>query len=177
MKSIHRLALAGTLAATFATTQAHATDTSVNMHMVDSDGVGQSIGEVRVRETAHGLLFEPELEQLDPGFHGFHVHQHETCKPEMKDGSMTAAAAAGGHFDPTDAGAHKGPYEDGHLGDLPALYVNEEGKAEVPVLAPRLKRIEEIQDHALMIHAQGDNYSDDPQPLGGGGARVACGVI
>ena len=28
-----------------------------------------------------------------------------------------------------------------------------------------------------MIHAGGDNYSDQPQPLGGGGARIACGVI
>jgi len=28
-----------------------------------------------------------------------------------------------------------------------------------------------------MIHAGGDNYADQPAPLGGGGARVACGVI
>ena len=27
-----------------------------------------------------------------------------------------------------------------------------------------------------MIHAGGDNYSDHPEALGGGGARVACGV-
>jgi len=28
-----------------------------------------------------------------------------------------------------------------------------------------------------MIHAGGDNMSDKPEPLGGGGARYACGVI
>jgi Cu-Zn family superoxide dismutase len=28
-----------------------------------------------------------------------------------------------------------------------------------------------------MIHEGGDNYSDEPAPLGGGGARIACGVI
>lgn len=28
-----------------------------------------------------------------------------------------------------------------------------------------------------MVHAGGDNHSDHPQPLGGGGARFACGVI
>ena len=28
-----------------------------------------------------------------------------------------------------------------------------------------------------MIHVGGDNYSDMPLPLGGGGARIACGVI
>lgn len=28
-----------------------------------------------------------------------------------------------------------------------------------------------------MIHAGGDNYADQPAPLGGGGPRLACGVI
>jgi len=28
-----------------------------------------------------------------------------------------------------------------------------------------------------MIHAGGDNYSDEPAKLGGGGARMACGVV
>jgi superoxide dismutase, Cu-Zn family len=27
------------------------------------------------------------------------------------------------------------------------------------------------------VHAGGDNHSDHPQPLGGGGARVACWLI
>jgi len=28
-----------------------------------------------------------------------------------------------------------------------------------------------------MVHAGGDNHADAPAPLGGGGARVACGII
>ena len=28
-----------------------------------------------------------------------------------------------------------------------------------------------------MIHGGGDNNSDHPAPLGGGGPRMACGVI
>jgi Cu-Zn family superoxide dismutase len=44
-------------------------------------------------------------------------------------------------------------------------------------LAPRIKDIQALKGHALMIHAGGDNYSDQPKPLGGGGARIACGVI
>jgi Cu-Zn family superoxide dismutase len=28
-----------------------------------------------------------------------------------------------------------------------------------------------------MIHVGGDNHADHPEKLGGGGARVACGVI
>jgi Cu-Zn family superoxide dismutase len=89
---------------------------------------------------------------------------------------MVAGLAAGGHFDPSNSGMHQGPYGAGHLGDLPALYVDSLGRAVQPVLAPRVK-IDDIRGRALMIHAGGDNYADQPKALGGGGARVACGVI
>jgi len=46
----------------------------------------------------------------------------------------------------------------------------------VTLLAPRLK-LADVQGRAIMVHAGGDNYSDEPQPLGGGGERIACGVI
>lgn len=36
---------------------------------------------------------------------------------------------------------------------------------------------DEIKDKALMVHVGGDNMSDQPKPLGGGGERYACGVI
>ena len=88
-----------------------------------------------------------------------------------------AALAAGGHLDPQKTGKHLGPYADGHLGDLPAIYVTDDGMASYPVLAPRLKKISEISGKALMVHAGGDNHSDHPKPLGGGGERFACGVI
>jgi Cu-Zn family superoxide dismutase len=71
---------------------------------------------------------------------------------------------------------HSGPFAAGHLGDLPALYVDAGGDSTVPVLAPRLKT-SDLKGRSLMIHAGGDNYSDQPQALGGGGARMACGVI
>ena len=44
------------------------------------------------------------------------------------------------------------------------------------VLAPRIK-LEQVHGRSLMIHAGGDNLSDTPEKLGGGGARVACGAI
>jgi len=28
-----------------------------------------------------------------------------------------------------------------------------------------------------MVHVGGDNHSDHPEKLGGGGARMACGVV
>jgi Cu-Zn family superoxide dismutase len=53
--------------------------------------------------------------------------------------------------------------------------VNGDAKATLAVLAPRLKTAD-LQGR-LMIHAGGDNYADHPAKLGGGGARVACGVV
>lgn len=90
---------------------------------------------------------------------------------------MVAAGAAGGHLDPANTGKHLGPYAEGHLGDLPAVYVDDQGNATYPVLAPRLKSLSEIKGKALMVHVGGDNHADHPKPLGGGGARYACGVI
>ena len=154
-----------------------ADSTSVTVSKVNAQGTSEEVGQISIEETEHGLLFTPELKSLPGGLHGFHVHEYGSCDPAHKEGEMSAAASAGGHFDPDGKGEHLGPYADGHLGDLPALYVDEQGNAATPVLAPRLKSVEQLQGRALMIHAGGDNYSDDPKPLGGGGARLACGVI
>lgn len=66
------------------------------------------------------------------------------------------------------------PWGDGHLGDLPGLVVDAEGKANYAVLAPRL-RLSDLKGRAVMIHVGGDNHGDHPMPLGGGGARMAWG--
>ncbi|MEH6563914.1 MAG: superoxide dismutase [Cu-Zn] SodC [Halopseudomonas sp.] len=173
MKASNGLALVLALSAGVA--QAATQEVSINQ--VGVDGKEQAIGTVTISETDYGLLFTPELNSLDAGIHGFHVHQNPSCEPAEKDGKLTPAAAAGSHYDPENTGKHLGPYAEGHLGDLPALYVTTDGKAEYPVLAPRIKKLSEIEGRALMIHAGGDNHSDHPEALGGGGARVACGVI
>ena len=85
------------------------------------------------------------------------------------------ALAAGGHYDPAGSKHHSAPWRDGHLGDLPALSADANGNAS-PVLAPRVK-MADLMGRALMIHIGGDNYADQPAPLGGGGIRWACGVI
>ena len=155
---------------------AWAADTVVDMHAVTPEGTGNKIGTITIRTSDYGTLFIPQLSGLSEGLHGFHVHAHGSCDPADKDGKMTPAMAAGGHFDPQQTKSHKGPYDNGHLGDLPALYVDSSGVASFPVLAPRLQP-SEIKGRALMIHQGGDNYSDTPKELGGGGARVACGVV
>jgi Cu-Zn family superoxide dismutase len=44
-------------------------------------------------------------------------------------GKVVAAQAAGGHLDPVKTGHHEAPSGKGHLGDLPALTVDGNGKA------------------------------------------------
>ena len=156
---------------------AQAASDEVEMNLVTSQGVGQSIGTVNITETDKGLTFTPDLKALPPGEHGFHVHAKGSCQPALKDGKASAAEAAGGHLDPHNSGKHEGPEGMGHLGDLPVLVVNNDGKATEPVTAPRLKKLDDVKGKALMVHVGGDNMSDQPKPLGGGGARYACGVI
>jgi Cu-Zn family superoxide dismutase len=155
---------------------ARAEEVVVTMHAVDGSGIGAEIGTVTASTSAYGTVLTPNLHSLTPGLHGFHVHQNPSCGPGEKGGKMVGGLAAGGHYDPASAGHHAGPYGDGHLGDLPPLYVDGDGNATHPVLAPRLK-VSDLKGRSLMIHAGGDNYSDNPKKLGGGGARVACGVV
>lgn len=150
-------------------------DQTITMNLVSDQGIGQEIGTVAFKDSPQGLMIKTQLSNLPSGFHGFHIHEKGSCEPAEKDGKMTAALAAGGHFNPDNV-AHHGTPNDGHKGDLPVLNVDANGNANTTMLAPRLK-LSDIQGLAIIIHAGGDNYSDYPKPLGGGGARIACGVI
>lgn len=153
-----------------------AASVTVDVHAIDESGVKASIGTVRLKDGKHGVTITPRLEGLAPGEHGMHVHETPDCGAKEKDGKMTAGLAAGGHLDPGHTGAHQGPQGHGHLGDLPILVVDEKGAATKPVTAPNVK-VSDLKGHALMIHGKGDSFSDTPEPLGGSGPRVACGVI
>ena len=143
----------------------------IKMYATSSgDQKGKEVGTVTVTQYDGGLLFTPNLKGLpSSGAQGFHIHENASCA----DGGM----AAGGHWDPQHTASHRGPYGDGHLGDLPILVVGPNGDATTPVLAPRIHNLNDIKGHSLMIHEGGDNYSDKPEPLGGGGPRMWCGVI
>lgn len=151
-------------------------DIVVPMNLVDEKGVGASVGQVTISESKYGVVFTPALQGLTPGLHGFHIHQNASCDANEKEGKKVPAGAAGGHYDPASTNVHGTPWGEGHLGDLPALYVEANGSATQPVLAPRLK-LGDLKGKAIMVHAGGDNHSDHPSALGGGGARVSCGVI
>lgn len=154
---------------------------TVEMHSVSGDGKGKFLGVIRVENRLEGTLFQPQMEGLPPGLHGFHIHENADCTAQAREKEDAVgvekipAGNAGGHLDPGIAGEHMGPYGDGHLGDLPNLFVRDDGTANHPVFAPRVKLMD-VKSHALVIHANADNYSDEPEN-GGSGARIACGAL
>jgi Cu-Zn family superoxide dismutase len=95
----------------------------------------------------------------------------------MMNGVAIPGGATGRHWDPGETFRHAGPTGDGHLGDLPLLDVADDGTATQTLAASRIKDLDKIRGKALVITRQGDNYSDKPEIGGGGGGRLACGVI
>jgi superoxide dismutase, Cu-Zn family len=157
-------------------TPAYADSITVTINAIDANGVGNKIGTIELSDTKEGLRIAPQLSELPPGDHGFHVHVNPNCGPANgPNGQPAAGMAAGSHYDPANTGKHLGPQGEGHKGDMPVLTVDASGKATKAVTAPHLT-VADVKGRSIMIHAGGDNYSDQPAPLGGGGARIACGV-
>lgn len=156
---------------------AQAADTAkAPVALITDGGVANEIGVITFTDNQNGLDIAVDLVGLPAGEHGLHIHEKGDCGPAEKDGNMAAGMAAGGHYDPANTGSHKGPDNDkGHKGDLPKITANADGSVKMNLHAPNLK-VADIKGRSVMVHAGGDNYTDQP-PMGGGGARIACGVI
>ena len=152
-----------------------ASSVEIDIHSISKDGIGESIGTVLAKDSKNGLVIKPSLTNLSEGEHGFHLHAGQSCQAALNDESISIAGlAAKGHWDPDNTNTHLGPFGEGHRGDLSRLIVNSDGTTTTEVVAPRL-RTADLRGRALIVHAGGDTYSDIP-PLGGGGARIACGI-
>jgi Cu-Zn family superoxide dismutase len=81
----------------------------------DANGVGKKIGMLRLSDTKAGSQITPRLAGLPAGEHGFHVHLNPNCAPgNGPNGQPEAGMAAGGHYDPANAGKQLGPLGEGH---------------------------------------------------------------
>ena len=56
-----------------------AAEATVNVSALDAQGMQTPIGSVRLVETRFGLALYPNLRNLQPGLHGFHVHDGFSC--------------------------------------------------------------------------------------------------
>ena len=149
-----------------------------DVYLTTAAGLDQKIGEIFFKDTPSGLLVNVDLKNLSAGDHGFHIHENPDCGADVgADGKKQPALKAGGHYDPDKTGHHMGPNQKkGHRGDLPVLTVSPDGTVKTSFTVKDLK-VKEIKNRSVMIHDGGDNYKDEPLPLGGGGKRIACGVI
>ncbi len=134
---------------------------------------GQNMGRIEMIQAPHGVLVTVDASGLEPGRHGFHIHQTGKC-------DAPSFESAGDHFAPEGHG-HGFLSDDGyHAGDLPNLYAADDGTARADAFATAvsleegaLNSLFDQDGSAFIIHERMDSYGDQA----GAGGRVACGVI
>jgi Cu-Zn family superoxide dismutase len=174
---MHRILLASVAATVLGAGPALAATVHTTLQLTTPTGPGAEVGSATISDSPQGAMITLNLHGLPPGQRGLHVHQNGSCAVSAgPDGKPVLAGAAGPHFDPAATGHHLGPEGQGHLGDLPRVEVGQDGTARTTLTAPRITDVSVLKGKALMLHAGGDTYSEPP-PLGGGGARLACGVL
>ncbi|SDK24689.1 superoxide dismutase, Cu-Zn family [Nocardioides sp. YR527] len=158
----------------------------VSAKLADPDG--KKVGTVEIEEDDGATQINVRVSGLSAGYHGFHVHTTGKCEADSAapdDSSKTGDfLSAGGHLNPDDS-AHGE-----HLGDLPALLVNEDGTGSLEFTGPfTLTDLRDADGSAVMIHAGPDNYANVPEryapegpdedttKTGDAGDRIACAVI
>lgn len=142
------------------------------------NAAGERVGRVEFRERGDGARVIARARDLEPGFHGFHVHATGRCEGP-------AFTSAMGHL------KRDGQEHGDHLGDLPSLLVRGDGTARLETVTDRFDVSDLLADDgaAIMVHANPDNFANiptdryDPDPdrttldTGDAGDRIACGVI
>ena len=147
-----------------------------------TDATGKTVGTASFVDTAAGARIALRVAGLAPGVHGTHVHANPACTDTTDAaGAVTKFGGAGGHFNPTNAPAHGGPHDaadQAHAGDLPNLTVDANGNGTLEFTTKRLTVASgplSVVGRSVVIHASADDHKT--QPIGGSGARVACGII
>ena len=69
---------------------ARAEQVVVTINEISASGVGAPIGTVTLSDGPSGLVIQPNLKQLAPGEHGFHVHTNPDCGAANDAAGMAA---------------------------------------------------------------------------------------
>ncbi len=145
---------------------------------------GTATGMAMLRSLQGGAVeISVRVEGMQPGTHGFHIHEKGECAPKMNPttGKMEAFGAAGGHFDPHSTKTHGQPGQSSrqiHAGDVPNLVVSANGTGMLRYTSQDVTLMpgeNSIMGRSLVVHADEDDYKTNP--AGNSGARIACGVI
>lgn len=140
-------------------------------------GDGKDLGTITLTEAPHGVLLRLELKGLTPGWHGAHFHEKGDCgTPDFK--------SAGAHVHTTASVVHGLLNPDGNdNGDLPNIHAGADGSVMAELYSPLVSlkgaggrpALFDADGSAIVVHANPDDHTS--QPIGGAGARVACGVV
>ena len=130
---------------------------------------GADAGTVTAFAGPKGVLFRVEGKGWPTGWHGVHLHAVGKCEGP----GFTSAGAHVNHADsPSPHGllnVSGGP----DLGDLQNVYAAADGSAHAEVYAANPGQ--SLSGVSFLIHANADDHFS--QPIGGAGARIACGVF
>ena len=141
--------------------------------LINSDG--EETGQATLTQGPTGVLIHLKVSGLTPGKHGLHLHAHGVCDP--LEGFKTAKGHVG-----LKPGGHgllnpEGP----EPGDLPNIFVGTDGVGEMEAFTSLVSLVEgpnhllDEDGSTFIIHENADDHVT--QPIGGAGARVACGVL
>jgi len=171
-----KYALVAAAATLFAST-ATAADAPANQRIELKNSAGAAIGSATLANAPKGVLMRIELKGAAPGWHGLHFHEKGDC-------SKSDFTSAGGHVHggPTMVHGLLNP-EANEAGDLPNLHVAADGTANAEIFSTFVslggidgrQNLADSDGSAIVIHANADDHKT--QPIGGAGARIACGVI
>ncbi len=181
------LAAAGLLAAVAIGSGVGATNGAVLATAAIQNASGGVIGFAKFTEDGSGRVHvNVKVDGLSEGLHGIHIHGVGTCTLA----TTPTFSSAAGHFDPMTTsihGEHNPLASDGfapdgyHAGDLPNLVVDADGRGVLngetngATLTVGLQSLLDTDGSAIVIHAAPDDLISNP--IGGSGARIACGVI
>ncbi len=134
---------------------------------------GTDIGSANLLQGPNGVVLRLEIAPggLVPGWHGIHLHAVGDCSDtgvyKMSGGHVGMKEGGHGLLNP------KGP----EAGDLPNIWAAADGSAgyEAYSTMDALAGLIDDDGTAIIIHEGEDDHLT--QPIGGAGARVACGVI
>lgn len=138
---------------------------------------GEDLGRATLTQGPRGVLARIEARGLTPGWHGLHFHEKGDC-------SSADFKSAGAHVHGATPAVHGLLAEGGdEAGDLPNLHVGADGTGAAEVFTDLVTltggdsrpALLDADGAAIVIHAAPDDHVS--QPIGGAGARVACGVI
>ncbi|GIN12345.1 superoxide dismutase [Cu-Zn] [Shouchella clausii] len=151
-----------------------------------NDEQGSRIGDVSFFELGDNKTrVDVTVDGLAPGYHGFHVHEEAACDADDNEGPFQSA---GGHYHDED-----GQHSD-HSGDMPPLYVSEDGSAYLSFTTDRFTPANLADERAVIVHADPDNFGHiperyiaegeeeggpdaDTEATGDAGDRIACGIV